>query len=286
MKRRTFVQLLAASPLVSPLTGGEAEAAEAPKYRVASRYKPAAIPGMPGPYPGRVIVVKSAKCVDEANDKTDPAIVREMMERGIRALTGEASTIDAWRRFIKPNDVVGIKVNAGGRPYVVSAPEIVAETVRNLIAVGVKPAQIYVYERFQSQLDDINYAAHLPEGVTIFAAEQGNRGVDQFKQRITIKRIQVGIGGGRDFVNALCPATVATLRCLVRAGPHRAGDGAQPLLSSTACQRNDQRPAAGARRVSRGQGRRRVGCRVHRRRIHPSQFGRLAAAVRVPVGRQ
>lgn len=176
MKRRTFVQLLAASPLASPLT--EAEAGEAPKYRVASKYKPAATPGMPGPYRGRVVSVKSAKCPDENRDQADPAVVREMMERGMRALTGESKTIDAWRQFIKPDDVVGIKVNAGGRPYVVSAPEIVAETIRNLMAVGVKPSQIYVYERFQSQLDEINYAPHLPEGVTIFGAEQGNRGVD------------------------------------------------------------------------------------------------------------
>jgi uncharacterized protein (DUF362 family) len=176
MKRRAFVQLLAASPLASSLT--EAEAGEAPKYRVTSKYKPAATLGMPGPYPGRVVSVKSAKCLDETSNKADPTAVREMMERGMRALTGEAKTVDAWRRFVKPDDVVGIKVNAGGRPYVVSAPEIVAETIRNLMAVGVKPSQIYVYERFQSQLDEINYAPHLPEGVHIFAAEQGNRGVD------------------------------------------------------------------------------------------------------------
>ncbi|HMV51606.1 MAG TPA: DUF362 domain-containing protein [Blastocatellia bacterium] len=178
MKRRTFVQLLAASPLVSAATEAEAVAGEIPKYRVVSKYKSAATPGMPGAYPGRVVSVKSAKCLDETGDKADAAVVREMMERGIRALTGERQTIDAWRRFIKSDDVVAIKVNAGGRPYCVTAPEILAETIRNLMAIGVKPQQIYVYERFQSQLDEINYAPHLPEGVTIFAAERGNRGVD------------------------------------------------------------------------------------------------------------
>jgi hypothetical protein len=178
MKRRTFVQLLAASPLASSLTESKAEAEGVPKYRVVSQYKPAAQPGMPGPFPGRVIAVKSAKCIDETGERADPDVVREMMERGMRALTGEAKTIDAWRRFIRADDVVGIKVNAGGRPYVVSAPEIVAETVRNLMSVGVKPERIYIYERFQSQLDEVNYPPHLPEGVNIFAAERGNRGTD------------------------------------------------------------------------------------------------------------
>src|SRR5262249_41178622 len=60
-------------------------------------------------------------------------------------------------------------------PFVVSAYEIVAEVVRQLGAIGVPPAQIYVYERFQNQLDNVNYAPHLPPGVEIAAAERANR---------------------------------------------------------------------------------------------------------------
>ncbi|MGH9844392.1 MAG: DUF362 domain-containing protein, partial [Blastocatellia bacterium] len=173
MKRRTFVQLLAATPLASNPRAGEAP--DIPKYRIASKYKPAAVPGMPGPYPGQVVNVKSPKCLNEDGTKFNDAVIREMMERGMRALTGESKTIDAWRQFIKADDVVGIKVNAGGRPWVVSSPPIVAETVRNLMAVGVKPQNIYVYERFQDQMDQINYAQYLPEGVNIFSAERANR---------------------------------------------------------------------------------------------------------------
>jgi hypothetical protein len=87
------------------------------------------------------------------------------------ALTAEKAARDAWRRFFEPSDVVGIKVNCGGRPWVVSAREIVAEVVRQLMAVGIKPSEIYLYERFQNQLDDVNYAPDLPEGVRIVAAE-------------------------------------------------------------------------------------------------------------------
>jgi uncharacterized Fe-S center protein len=102
-----------------------------------------------------------------------------MMERGMRALTGEKETRAAWRRFIEPEDVVAIKVNAGGRPYCVSSPVIVAEIVRQLMDVGVKPAQIVLYERFWGQLAECNYAPHLPEGVLIQAAERGNRAPEQ-----------------------------------------------------------------------------------------------------------
>jgi hypothetical protein len=143
-----------------------------------SAYTPAATPGMPGPYPGRVVTVTSARSVDVATGAANADVVREMMARGMRALTGAATTTDAWRRFFEPADRVGIKVNCGGYPHCISAYEIVAETVKQLGAIGVPPAQIFVYERFQNQLDECNYAPHLPEGASIVAAERANRNVD------------------------------------------------------------------------------------------------------------
>ncbi|HET7696886.1 MAG TPA: DUF362 domain-containing protein [Vicinamibacterales bacterium] len=173
MDRRTFVRVLGAAPLLL-----QARPRDVPAFRVVSPHKPAATPGMPGPYPGRVVSVKSDRCVDTATGTANAEVVREMMARGMRALTGAATTTDAWRRFFEPADRVGIKVNCGGYPHCISAYEIVAETVRQLGAAGVPPSQVYVYERFQNQLDECNYAPHLPPGVTIAAAERANRNVD------------------------------------------------------------------------------------------------------------
>src|SRR5215510_4058402 len=113
MKRRTFVQLLAATPLAT--TNYASESSDIPKYKIVTPYKPASAPGMPGPYPGKVISVKSAKCLSEDGQKFNDEVVREMMERGMRALTGDVRTVDSWRRFIAPDDVVGVKVNVVGR---------------------------------------------------------------------------------------------------------------------------------------------------------------------------
>jgi hypothetical protein len=189
MDRRAFVRLLAglaasikatASPVAAAKPGHRTVQARSglPALRVVSRYSAAARPGMPGPYPGRVVSVTSDKCVDIATGAANDEAVREMMARGMRTLTGAGATPDAWRRFFEASDRVGIKVNCGGYPYCVSAYEIVAETVRQLTGIGVPPSQIYVYERFQNQLDEVNYAPHLPEGVTIVAAERANRNVD------------------------------------------------------------------------------------------------------------
>src|SRR5688572_30487388 len=178
MDRRAFVRLLAAAPLVPALQAAEPTSETLPKLRVVTKYAPAAVPGMPGPYPGRVIAVKSEKCVDTVTSAANDEVVREMMARGMCALTGEKTAGAAWKRFFVPADVVGIKVNCGGHPWCVSAYEIVAEIVRQLGAAGVPPTRVYIYERFQNQLDNVNYAPHLPEGVTIVAAETANRNSD------------------------------------------------------------------------------------------------------------
>ena len=195
MHRRTFVRLLAAAAASAKATAGlDAAAAQQspasaagsggpnradlPALRVVSKYSPAATPGMPGPYPGRVVSVTSDRCVDIATNQASDEVVREMMARGMRTLTGASTTPDAWRRFFEPSDVVGIKVNCGGHPFCVSVYEIVAEAVRQLMAIGVPLPQIYVYERFQNQLDQVNYAPRLPEGLQIVAAERANRNAD------------------------------------------------------------------------------------------------------------
>lgn len=173
MDRRSFVRLLTAAPLARTVA-----AETTPTLSVVTRYAAAARPGMPGPYPGRVVSVHSERCVDTDTSAANDEVVREMMARGMRQLTGAATPLDAWRQFFEPRDVVGIKVNCGGHPWVVSDHGLVAETIRQLMAVGVPAENIYIYERFQNQMDNVNYAPHVPAGVKIVAAESANRRED------------------------------------------------------------------------------------------------------------
>jgi uncharacterized protein (DUF362 family) len=179
MDRRAFLELVAATPLARAAHGEPDFSAPAPPaYRVVTPFTAAPPFGMPGPYPGRVVSARSPRAVD-ASGADDAGVVRELMERGMRALAGEATTLAAWKRFFAPDDVVGIKVNAGGRPHCVSSPTIVAEIVRQLMAVGLRPDQVVLFERFKSQLDEVDYAPQLPAGVGIVAAERGNRASEQ-----------------------------------------------------------------------------------------------------------
>ncbi len=176
MERRTFVKMLASTPLVASDDALDWKKRVIPKHKAVTPYEAAATPGMPGPYPGQVVVVKSDKCLSADGQQIKAEVVREMMDRGMCELTGQRHPLDAWRLFIRPDDIVGIKVNVVGRPWCVSSHAVVAETVRNLTALGLRPEQIYIYDRFRDQLDEANYQPYVPEGVNFFAAEHSNVG--------------------------------------------------------------------------------------------------------------
>jgi uncharacterized protein (DUF362 family) len=170
MNRRAFLQVAATAPVMLAATDREL-----PKYRVVSHFTPATRPGMPGDHAGQVISAHADRSIDIRSEKPEPDVVREMLAQGMRALTGERDSRDAWARFIAPSDVVGIKVNCSGAPGIMSTPEVVAEVVRNLLTLGLKPDQVWIYERFQDQLEMIRYDRYVPAGVHVWSAE-GMRG--------------------------------------------------------------------------------------------------------------
>ena len=77
MQRRDFLTL--------PTVAGAALAApkidDLPKYRVQSSYAPAKQPGMPGPFPGKVVNVHAANSIDTSTEKVDAAVVAEMIKQ-------------------------------------------------------------------------------------------------------------------------------------------------------------------------------------------------------------
>jgi uncharacterized protein (DUF362 family) len=183
MQRRDFLTLpsVAGVAMAAPKMDG------LPQYRVQSSYKAAAMPGMPGPYPGQVVNVHAAKSIDPATDTVDPVVVAEMMKQGMLALTGEKDYRAAWRRFINPKDVVGIKLNCSGAPKICSNPVVVAEIAKQLIATGVPAKNITCYERFQDQVDSAKYPKYLPEGVQVWAASSTRDAINGYDPRTYVE---------------------------------------------------------------------------------------------------
>jgi len=127
--------------------------------------------GMPGLYPGSVVEVADQRAI--AGNRVSQPIVREMLERGLKELTGENSARAAYAKFIEPNDVVGIKINPSGAPACCSSPELVREIIDGVRSVGVPARNIVVYDRFGYEMDIGSYQPLLPPGIRVLGVQDG-----------------------------------------------------------------------------------------------------------------
>jgi hypothetical protein len=78
--------------------------------------------------------------------------VQAMVDRAITNLTGKATVPEAWRSLVRTQDVVGIKVYSAPGPNSGTRPAVVAAVVKGLLAAGLPPQNIIVWDRLASDL--------------------------------------------------------------------------------------------------------------------------------------
>ena len=120
-------------------------------------------PGIPGPYAGRVVAIHHPAAI--INDEYQPETVSRMIERGLTELTHAGNLVESLREFFEPGDVVGIKVNGVGRPYVISDASVVRTLISGLNGVGIPNRDVVLYERTKASFDGAGFAQWVPEGV-------------------------------------------------------------------------------------------------------------------------
>ena len=165
--------------------------------------------GMPGPFPGIIVEVKSSAVI--AQNRVNSDVVRRMMERGMMELTGASTPQKAWQLFLRKDDVVAIKVNASGLPYCVSSPEIVLEIIRALNGVGIPPQHIFLYERYTEQLDLVGYYAVVPEQVRVVGLNGSHQELGGFDKNTYAERSFFGEEETRSYLAKLVSQVVTKI---------------------------------------------------------------------------
>ncbi len=88
-----------------------------------------------------------------------PEIVQAMVDRAITNLTGKATVSQAWLSLVRTQDVVGIKVYSAPGPDSGTRPAVVAAVVHGLLAAGLPPRNIVVWDRLASDLRSAGFFA-------------------------------------------------------------------------------------------------------------------------------
>ena len=103
----------------------------------------------------RVVSVYDAAATDAFRARPD--VIREMVSRGMTNLTGKGSVTASWRSLISTQDVVGIKVYSSPGPNSGTRLAVVAAVVEELLAAGVPPKNIIVWDKESVDLRLANF---------------------------------------------------------------------------------------------------------------------------------
>jgi uncharacterized protein (DUF362 family) len=126
--------------------------------------------GIPGLYPGRVVAVSHPAAV--VSGAYQPQNVAAMMSKGMMELTGAPGWVDAWKVFFEPGDVVAIKVCPVGGRMICSDGSVLKQIVDGLTQAGVRPGDIFVYNRYRREMFSAGIPQWVPQGVRLAWASE------------------------------------------------------------------------------------------------------------------
>jgi len=182
LSRRYFLSLsavgLAGAALCSRLAGQEKIAGQKPQQDQPPDIKtnldeikkfPRTKNSLPGLFPGEVVKIPMGTTSN--NGKIDTANVRKAVNMGIIALTGEKAIKAAWLKFVKPDEIIGIKVNPIGGKLLSTKPEVVDVIIEGLLEAGVPKKNIVIWDRRHFQLEEAGFIPERFPGIEITGTE-------------------------------------------------------------------------------------------------------------------
>jgi len=136
-------------------------------------------PGPPtrGSGKARVVVIRHEVLAADGTGPT-PERVREVLDEAAKALAGDDRAADAWARWFRPDDRLGVKVNCLGLP---TRPAVAEGLVRALGAIDLPPEGAILWDRTSRELRRAGYTLRASgKGVHCFGtdalASRGNGG--------------------------------------------------------------------------------------------------------------
>jgi len=177
LDRRKFCTILGAGSAalaVKPLTLFASEpfqVQEKPSTNIGDATKiPRNSLSMPGKFPGKVVHIKNSKAV--VNDKPVEQEAYMMIEKAMLELTGQKSLKKAWRSFVNPGEIIGLKVNPSAGKLLTTSHAVVKSVVRQLTESGIDKKNIIIWDRRGIELIDTGFNSENYRGIKIMGTEQ------------------------------------------------------------------------------------------------------------------
>ena len=95
-----------------------------------------------------------------------------MLTAAMLNLTGKKSVKKAWRKFVSPDDIVGLKVNPVAGKLLTTSHELVKAVIAQLETAGIPRKNIVIWDRREMELHETGFLPENYPGIIISGTEQ------------------------------------------------------------------------------------------------------------------
>ena len=169
------------------------------------------------------------------------AVIKNLVARGLRAVTRKPDTTAAWRSLVTAKDVVGFKVYSSPGPASGTRPAVVQALVESLLAAGHPGRQIVIWDRYDGDLRQAGfYELGARLGVRVRGANEAGYDERQYYESPFIGQLiwgdfefrrQGGMVGRKSFVTKLLTSDVTKIITVTPLLNHNRGGVTGALLS-------------------------------------------------------
>lgn len=130
----------------------------------------------------RVVLVRDSRVIDSSGKVQQP-LLQEMLDRALTSLTGKSTIGDAWRQFVKPGEVIGLKLNANsashlrGSELTTHFPALTSAVLSGFEKAGIAEENVVLWERSDEELASTGLAIQKdPGALRVLGTRVSSRG--------------------------------------------------------------------------------------------------------------
>ena len=116
----------------------------------------------PGHGPSKVVLVRDSRVIESSGAIRQP-LLQEMLDRALTSFSGKSTIGDAWKEFVKPEDVVGLKLNAQSVPRLRGSeltthfPGMVSAILSGFRQAGIAEENVVLWDRNDEEVASMGF---------------------------------------------------------------------------------------------------------------------------------
>ncbi|MCL2738216.1 MAG: DUF362 domain-containing protein [Bacteroidales bacterium] len=187
MDRRKFFRIASATgaglaagslvgkPFAAAMPGWSGQQPAKPATNIEEALKiPRTKNSMPGLYPGKVVKIFNPDSV--VNETPVESVAYDMLAQSMLLLTGASNLKKAWRQFVGPKEIIGLKVNPIGGTLLSTSHAVVKSVIKQMEEAGIPKKNIVIWDRRGLQLEEAGFNAQNYPGIKMLSTEYQENG--------------------------------------------------------------------------------------------------------------